>query len=208
MSRYLLSEIASAKVYSSQGIFATLDTVTIEIYNNGTIETLTSNACVEIGSTGNFYFDLSNITTQPTAYAELYWVMSDTTTKKESGLIVCGGWVESVAPLGEADTCKITTSLSDGDGESGVDVGDLFTNSAQNYIEIPSPSANTGIYANSRYFKVGKYLPSYDRLTNGAYWVIPQGATINVKLPTFGIDKSGITVPASNTVTLNTLLTT
>jgi len=210
MTRNLLSEISSLKVYSDHGVFATADDVTIDLYPNGsgTIEPVTSNACVEIGTTGNFYFALSNITTPPTVLTEYHWIMADTTTKKQSGLITFGGWVESVEPLGAASTCKITANLSDGDGESGIDVVDLFANNNQNYMEIPTPSTNLGLYADSRYFKVGKYLPSYDRLTNQAFWVLPQGASINIKLPSFGIDQSGITVPASSTVTLNTLLTT
>lgn len=204
MSRNLLSEISSLKVYSDQGVFATLDTVTIDLYPNGsaTIEPLTSNACVELGTTGNFYFDLSNVITTPTVLTEWYWVMADTTTKKQSGLFRAGGWVESVNPLGPADTCKITANLSESDGIGAIDINTLMTDNNGNTMEI----ADT-YFASTRYFRVGdKIKPSYDFLNSQAYWILPQGASINIDLQTFKISEKAQTVPSQSEITLNSWL--
>lgn len=205
MRRILLSELSSLKVYSDQGIFATGDTVTIDLYPNGsaTIEPVDSNACVEIGTTGNFYFDLDNITTKPTTLTEYYFVMSDTTTKKQSGLITAGGWVEYVEPLGDADTCKITVDIYEADGSTQLDATDLFDSLKKNYIEL-----KTAFYSDSRYYKIAKYRPSYDQVTAKAFWLMPQGATVNVKIESIGIDEQSLTVPAQSTIDLYTWINT
>lgn len=206
MSRYLLSEAASIKIYSSIGTFANGDTMSIAVYKDGsgTAETLTTGTVTQIGATGLFYWPFSDLATAPTALSEYVWVLSDATTKVESGVVTFGGWVENLELLGAADTCKITVNLTEADGNCGVSVAELLSDNNQNYIELPS---GTPVYANSRYFQVGQYKPSYDELNKQAYWVMPQNSVINIKLASFGIDASGKTVPALSTVDLNTIVT-
>ena len=206
-TRYNFTELVNAQAV---GIFETGKTVTIEVYDarTGLAETLTTNACTEIGTTGVFVWEFSNLDTLPSAFTQFLYIMTDnsTTPVKRRELLDTGGWVESLpSALPPADTCKITTSLSDGDGQCFVTVEDLFDTSMQNYIELPQ---GTSVFANSRYFKVGKYQPSYDRVTGAAYWILPQGASANVKLTSFGIDESNKTIPAQSTIDLNTWLTT
>lgn len=78
------------------GKFNTGDTVTITLYDlsDESSETLTSNACNELGSTGVFYWSTSNITTQPTAFTEYCWVMTNGTTS-QYGKIVLGGYPDN-----------------------------------------------------------------------------------------------------------------
>jgi hypothetical protein len=80
------------------GKFNTGDTVTITLYDlsDESSETLTSNACNELGSTGVFYWSTSNITTQPTAFIEYCWVMTNGTTS-QYGKIVLGGYPDTIA---------------------------------------------------------------------------------------------------------------
>lgn len=78
------------------GKFNTGDTVTITLYDlsDESSETLTSNACNELGSTGVFYWSTSNITTQPTAFIEYCWVMTNGTSS-QYGKIVLGGYPDN-----------------------------------------------------------------------------------------------------------------
>ncbi len=205
MSRYLLSELESANVYSSQDTFATGDTVTIVIYNNGTLETLTSNACTEIGTTGNFLFSLSNITTQPETYSELYWIMSST-AQDESGLLVAGGWTELLNSLPQAldaaDECRVTVNLYKiGGGINPINPETLFDITKTNHIELLAK-----YYDGSRYFKLEEIKPSYSDDTATASWVLPQGASVNIQLDSFGITKTTVTIPSQSTIDLFDLL--
>jgi len=61
--------------------FTTGGTVTIALYNpiTGNSIALNNNSCLEIGSTGLFVWDTSEITTQPTSYQEYAWKMTDGT---------------------------------------------------------------------------------------------------------------------------------
>jgi len=85
-----------AEVPNILGKFNTGDTVTITLYDlsDESSETLTSNACSELGSTGVFYWSTSNITTQPTTFTEYAWVMTNSTTS-QYGKIVLGGYPEN-----------------------------------------------------------------------------------------------------------------
>jgi hypothetical protein len=80
------------------GKFNTGDTVTITLYDlsDESSETLTSNACNELGATGVFYWSTSNITTKPTAFIEYCWVMTNGTTS-QYGKIVLGGYPDTIA---------------------------------------------------------------------------------------------------------------
>jgi len=72
-------------------------TVTITIYDlsNGSTVPLTSNVCSEIGITGLYRWDSSNITTQPTIFKQYLYVMSDG-INRFVGKFVLGGFTDEV----------------------------------------------------------------------------------------------------------------
>jgi|GEM_PF-6998213 len=193
--RYKLSELATLPVV---GKFTTLDTVTISIYDlsDGSVIALDSNECSEIGVTGYFTWDFSNLTDQPTEFTRYLWIMSNGSIEV-SGQVDAGGWVESIPDLPPvADTCKITVNLSEADGKVSFP-DDLFSPNYQNHIKL-----GANFYGNSRYYRLGEYKPSFDSLTGQAFWVLPQGATVDVILESYGIESKGAVVPASATVDL------
>lgn len=205
--RYLLGEASSKKVYSTVGTFADGDTMSINVYKDGssTPEALTAGTLTQIGTTGVYYWSFFDLVTAPTAYSEYYWIMSDDTTKKESGLATFGGWPELLlslpANLQAADSCRITTSLYEGDGSCKIEPSLLSDPNKDNYIYL-----KTSYWDGTRYYELGKYKPSYDQLTGQAYFILPQGATVDVKLESFGINETSQTVPSSSTSDLYTWL--
>lgn len=108
MSRNTLSESAIVIATSEVGQFANGDTVTIELYKNGTAEPIDSAVCIQLGTSGIFLWMFSNLTTAPSAYAKYNWIMSDTTTKKASGAQEFGGWPDLVTNLQGVNTVTIT----------------------------------------------------------------------------------------------------
>jgi type 1 fimbria pilin len=65
--------------------------------SDGSAETLSSNTCAEVGSTGVFRWRSSDITTQPTEYTEYLFVMTDNTPvvgtgRTQKGKIIVGGY--------------------------------------------------------------------------------------------------------------------
>jgi hypothetical protein len=204
-TRFTLSELSSAV---ARGKFTTLDTVTITLYRNttGTAETLDTANCTEIGTTGHFYWEFSNITTAPTDYSDYLWIMSNgTPAQDQHGNYIFGGWPEYIeATLPDADICKITAKIFEADGDGKIEPNDLFDPLKKNYIEIKS-----SYYANSRYFKLDKYKPSLDQINDGLiYWLMPQGATVDIRSETIGVNETGLTVPLQSTIDLNTWITT
>lgn len=204
MDRILLSEFGSLNVYSEFGVFADGDTITAKAYKNGssTPESQTTGTVTQISNTGVFYYDLSDLVNQPTALSEYYWTMTDATTKKDSGLIRVGGWVELLNSLPQAldpaNICRITTQLYEADGSCIVDPNTFANQSVNaNYIEL-----KTTFHDGSRYFKFGQFAPSYDESTGNAFWLLPREATVDVKLSSFGISETGVTVPDLSTQTL------
>jgi len=83
------------------------DTVTISLYNISTESSvvLTSNSCNEIGATGVFKWNSSNITTAPTVFTEYLWIM-DNGTYTQYGKIVLGGYPDDTL----ADTNELQTN--------------------------------------------------------------------------------------------------
>jgi len=79
------------------GELPTGGTVTITIYDlsDGSSVALTSNTCSEIGVTGLYRWDSSNITTQPTTFKQYLYVMSDG-TNRFVGKFVLGGFADEI----------------------------------------------------------------------------------------------------------------
>jgi hypothetical protein len=77
------------------GEFPTGSTVTCILYNvsSGATIAVGSNACSEIGATGVFKYNLSNITTKPTSFTQVLYIMTDSTTgRTHKGKILVGGY--------------------------------------------------------------------------------------------------------------------
>ncbi len=199
-TRYLLSELPSVQAV---GIFETGKTVTIQVINakTGVAETLTQNSATELLTSGVFVWEFSDLDTQPTAFVQFLYILTDNSAipVKRREMIDVAGWVESVNPLGPADTCKITVNLSESDGIGAIDINTLMTDNNGNTMEI----ADT-YFANDRYFRVGdKIKSSYDFLNSQAYWILPQGASVNIDLQTFKVSEKAKEVPAQTEITLN-----
>jgi hypothetical protein len=205
MSRNLLSEISSLKVYSSIGTFANGDTMSIDVYKDGSSvpETLTTGTLTQIGTTGIYFWPFSDLASSPTALTEYKWVMSDATTKTESGVERFGGWVELLTTaLPATDICRITTSLFEVDGICSIEANVLSDQTSNaNHIEL-----KTQYHDGSRYFKLGKYAPNYDRANDLVYWDFPQGSTVDVNLSSFGVTHTNAEIPAVSTVDLKVWL--
>lgn len=100
--RYTLSETTYIL-----GKFNTGNTVTISLYklSDSSSVTLTSNVCAEISTTGVFKWATSNITTQPTSFAEYLYIMTNGTETKYGKIALGGGmWDEETANHGIAGT--------------------------------------------------------------------------------------------------------
>lgn len=69
----------------AQALFADGDTVTIAVYKTGssTPETLTSNVCSQIGTTGIYTWSYSNLTTPPSAFEQYTWIMTNLSSIKQ-----------------------------------------------------------------------------------------------------------------------------
>ena len=94
MLRLTLTEFADHKVFAR---FDTGDAVTITVYNrtDNVTEVLTSSLCSEIGGTGIFEWNFSNLTTQPTYLTQYIWVMSNGASAQD-GVSVAGGYPETI----------------------------------------------------------------------------------------------------------------
>lgn len=112
--RYVFSEIASAVAV---GRFTTGATVTILVYNKatGVAETLTSAACTEIGTTGFFTWDWSNLVTAPIAFTEYLWIMSDGAGAERAEEVIFGGYPDDIkaALIGAEGANAVTISIID-----------------------------------------------------------------------------------------------
>lgn len=93
--RYTLAELLTLPVV---GAFTSLDTVTITLYDlaTGLVEPIDSASCTEILTSGEFTWNFSDLTTQPTVFKRFLWVMSNGSTKVQD-VVDVAGWVENVA---------------------------------------------------------------------------------------------------------------
>ena len=203
-TRYTISELATTQ---AAGIFETGKTVTIQVYNadTGASETLLTSTCDEIGSTGVFRWEFSNLQTMPAGFTQYLYIMTDNSTPAISRreMVDVAGWVQNLGEgLIPANTCKITFNIYNADGLCAIEPNDLFDPSLSNYIELKG-----SFFGNSRYFKLGQYRPNYDQSSAQAFFIMPQGATIDIVLNTIGINATNITVPSQDTIDLNALLT-
>ena len=94
--------------------FDTGSTVTLTLYklSDSSSVTLTAGTMAEIGSTGVFKWNSSDITTQPTSYTEYLWIATDGTLN-QYGKLVLGGYPDNLdAPVSDAGA---NTAIMDGD---------------------------------------------------------------------------------------------
>ena len=112
MDRIKLAEFSTRKVYSAFGTFANGDSITTNVYKDGssTPEAQTAGTVAQIGTTGIFVYSLSDLVNQPTTLTEYYWTMEDATTKKDSGLVRVGGWIETASSGPGANLVTITVN--------------------------------------------------------------------------------------------------
>ena len=77
--------------------FDTGSTVTLTLYklSDSSSVTLTAGTMAEIGSTGVFKWNSSDITTQPTSYTEYLWIATDGTLN-QYGKVVLGGYPDTI----------------------------------------------------------------------------------------------------------------
>jgi hypothetical protein len=77
--------------------FDTGSTVTLTLYklSDSSSVTLASGSMAEIGTTGVFKWNTSNITTQPTAYTEYLWIATDGTLS-QYGKVALGGYPDNL----------------------------------------------------------------------------------------------------------------
>jgi len=143
MDRIKLSEFASSKVYSFLGVFTDGDSITVAVYKDGsaTPETMTTGTAVQIGTTGVFYYPLSDLVTPPTAFSEYFWTMEDTTTKQYSGLFRVAGWVETSSSGPGANSVTITVNDTVPNPIAGVEVK-VFNSAQTVLLDIKTTDAN------------------------------------------------------------------
>ena len=86
-----------AEEVSVLGVFANGNTVTIALYkiSDGSSVSLDSSSCSEIGSTGVFKWNTSDITTPATAFIEYLWIMNNG-TYSQYGKIVASGYPDTI----------------------------------------------------------------------------------------------------------------
>jgi hypothetical protein len=110
--------------------FTTSDTVTITLLDlsDGSTETLDSNSCAEIGSTGLFSFELAQITTYPTSFTEYAYVMNNGAVNKDGKVILYD-------EADKANGANQTTITVEDSGSSPIaDVSVQVLNSAQTLL--------------------------------------------------------------------------
>lgn len=204
-TRYTFVELLT---HPAIGTFSTGKIVTIQVINAKTrvAETLTSNVCTELLTSGIFVWEFGNLQTLPATFTQYAYIMTDNsaTPVKRRELVDTGGWVELIAgSLIPENMCKITTTLFQADGACIIDPNDLYNRdqNLDNYIELKE-----SYFADSRYFKLGQYQPSYDQLFGKAFWIMPQGATVDVKIDIIGVTETGIVIPDQTTIELNAWL--
>lgn len=91
--------VAAGESWAVHGRFFTGRTVTVAMFDgeDGSTIALDSNACAEIGSTGIFRANNTQITTDPTSLTVIVWQMTDSTSGvTDEGVVVVGGHVDSV----------------------------------------------------------------------------------------------------------------
>lgn len=90
---------AAGETWAVHGRFISGRTVTAALFNgeSGASIALDSSACAEIGSTGIYRFNSTDITTDPTALTSIVWQMTDSTSGlTDEGIVVVGGALDTL----------------------------------------------------------------------------------------------------------------
>ncbi len=120
--------------------FTTSDTVTITLHDlsDGSTETLDSNSCAEIGSTGLFRFELAQITTYPTSFTEYAYVMNNGAINKDGKVVLS----DIADQANGANQVTLTIEDTDTDPIEGVEV--QVWNSADTVLQSISTTNASG----------------------------------------------------------------
>lgn len=212
-TRYNTTELLLA---AAVGIFETGKTVTIALFDafDGSAIPLDTfhpapdgakpgNECFEIGATGIFRWPLSVITTIPTTFKQLIYVMTDNSTipvvRRE--MVDLLGWSDSLLSGIPADMCKVTTLVFRPDDQAGVTPNRLLSDVEKAYAEIQ------GTYfqpAPGKHFDTARQKPYYLD-TGEAFWLLPQGSTVKFFIKQLNINQDAL-IPAQSTIDLDSLL--
>jgi hypothetical protein len=189
---YTLNELPTAYV---DGSLSGSGSATIAVYDGGGNSiALDSDSCTELGSTGVFVFQLSNFTTAPTSYSVYTYIIS-------RGANDFFGTIKIGSQDNPADTCKVTADIFEPRDDS-IQTNSLYSQTQKAYAQITSTYYQS---ASTKYFTLDQVKPSYDQITGQSYWIFPQGASVKFFIKQLGIN-STVTIPASSTASLNTLL--
>jgi hypothetical protein len=203
--RNTLQEIPEFAFY---GNFKTGDTVTIEVFEYPSLTNVTvlSNACTEIGTSGFFYWALSNIVNPVTDLSAYLFCMTNQIGDEQKGVEHFGGWpniaiAENVVTNG--DMCKVYADIFEPTDESGIMPAKMFAEESPTYAQI------VGTYyqeSSNKFFSNSKILPSgYDIETGRGFFLLPQGATVKVFIKQISVNQN-ILIPLQDSANLNDLL--
>ncbi len=196
--RFNALELAGNAVVT--GEFTTGNTVTCTLYNafTGAVIPVDSASCSEIGSTGTFSFQLSNITTPLTVFTPVYWEMTNSVIIQKGNFNALG-WAEYITIPIDADMCKVTALIFRPDDESGISPSRLHSELDKAYAEIQGT-----FYQNGKHFDIIRSKPYFDD-AGLAYWILPQGSSVKFFIKQLNVNQT-VTIPASTTAELNDLL--
>ena len=199
------NSLAEILTLTAIGKFNTGDTVTISLYDrsDGSVVTLSANACTEIGATGLFTWPYSSITTAPTILTEYVFEMSNGSSI-QTEVDTFGGWTELVGggSLIPADMCKVFANIQEPSDAEGIEPTRLHSSINKTHANIQGTYYNV---ASAKFFTTENVKPSYDQLTGQAYWIFPQGSSVKFFIKQLGINEV-VTIPAASTSDLNDLL--
>ncbi len=115
-------------------------TVTITLYNlsDGSAVALDSDVCTEIGTTGSYYWPLSNITTYPTSFAEYHYIIYIGATAKDAGKVTLYDLADTTEGANLA-----TVSIEDASDDPIVGVSVQCWNSSQTVmLDVKTSDSN------------------------------------------------------------------
>ncbi len=203
-TRYNSAELLLA---AAAGVFDAGRTVTIKLINaaTGALIPIDTDVCTaSAGDSKTYLWSFSNITTQPTTFTQIIYIMTDDSTVpvERREIVDVMGWVSTVSTTVPADMCKVSAFVFRPDDKAGVTPNRLLSDYEKAYAEIQGTfyQSNSG-----KHFDTVRRKPYFDS-TGETFWLLPQGASVKFFIKQLDINQT-VTIPASSTTDLNTLLT-